>query len=87
MEGLIPHIGVSNFIWHLVLVSEVCILDMLCQPILGVGNILSVYWGPDVPHGGDEGGVLVDMLIGFLSGLGGRLKEQLLFVGKMELIR
>ena len=86
LEGLVPDIGISNMEWHLALVSEVSVLDVLGEPVLGVVEPLGRHWAGDASHGGEEGIVLVDVLVSLLGGIGGGLQEKLLLVDKMLLV-
>ena len=49
---LIPHIGVSNMVRHLVLISEVSVVNVLGQPVLGKVNPFLGHWSRESSHGG-----------------------------------
>ena len=64
---------------HLVLISEVSVLDVLGQPVSCIVNPGRRNWGLQASHCGKEGIVLVDVLIKFFSWVkAGLLKETFL---------
>lgn len=83
MVRLIPHIGVSNMVRHLILVSEVSVVDVLGQPIFCKVNPFLGNWSRESSHGGQECIVLVDVLILVFICVSVGFKEKFLLVNKM----
>lgn len=68
---------------HLILVSEVSVVDVLSQPVFSKVNPFLGNWSRESSHGGQECIVLVDVLILVNICISAGFKEKFLLMNKM----
>ena len=77
-KGGIPDIGLGNLVLKVPLVSKVCVLDMLHQPVLGPLEFLNVHRRGHLVEPGAEYDVLLLVLLAVVPGKVERVTELLL---------